>query len=178
MSSGIGQGQMNFGEVSSLMMSRLWVSALASFGIVQGNVRCRLQKTHQEDQFRPTECSLSMNSVAPLDVGPLEFGIREGPQFAPLWKHSHAPSDYAHHFATSPQHPPTQNRQRREMIDLPVGSKPGWEHDQEDTLPLKTAAERLVSFVLASSLALGSPTRPLASLLVFHSLKQCQLFGI
>lgn len=51
---------------------------------------------------------------------------------------------------------PTQNRQR-EMAELPVGSKPGWELDQEDTPPLKTVAERSVSFVLASSsLALGS----------------------
>ena len=33
------------------------------------------------------------------------------------------------------------------MIDLPVGSKPAWELDQEDPLPLKNTAERSVSFV-------------------------------
>ena len=156
MSSGIGQGQMNFGRVFSLMMtlvqsvpSRLWVSALASFGIVQGNVRCRLQRTHKEDQFRLTdwracECLLSMNSVAPLDVA-LEWHTQEGPQFAPFGNILTLQSDHTtHHFAPSPQHP-TQNRQHREMIDLPVGSKPSWEHDQEDTLPFKTTAERLVS---------------------------------
>lgn len=49
--------------------SHLWISALASFGVVQ---RFRLEKTHQKDRFRLTdqsvcEYSLSMNSVAPLE---------------------------------------------------------------------------------------------------------------
>jgi hypothetical protein len=51
--------------------SHLSISALASFGVVQ---RFRLEGTHQKDQFRLTDqgvCqySLSMNSVAPLQVG-------------------------------------------------------------------------------------------------------------
>jgi hypothetical protein len=50
------------------------------------------------------------------------------------------------------------------MIELPVGSKPGWELEQpdpdqeEDSLPLKSVADRSASFVLALSFVLGSLT--------------------
>jgi hypothetical protein len=124
--------------------SHLWISALASFGIEQGNVRCRLQKTHQEDQLRLTdqsvcECLSTMNLVAPLEF---EFGVSHlvavGIKFAALWSPSHAlPLDFPH------------TTYKREMIDLPVGPKPGWELDQEGDLPLKTVPERSVSFDLA-----------------------------
>jgi hypothetical protein len=42
----------------------------------------------------------------------------------------------------------------REMVELPVGSKPGWEleqpdPDQEESPPLKSVADRSASFVRA-----------------------------
>jgi hypothetical protein len=86
---------MNFGRAFLSMMSliqslpsHLWISALVSFGVVQ-RFRLGLEKTHQKDQFRLTdqgvcEYSLSMNSVAPLEVG-ARGEIEEGAKFAPLW---------------------------------------------------------------------------------------------
>jgi hypothetical protein len=66
------------------------------------------------------------------------------------------------------------------MIELPVGSKPGWEieqpdPDQEESPELKSVADRSAPFVLALFTYLA---HSLASLLVFHSLKQCQPFSI
>lgn len=86
-----------------------------------------------------------MNSVAPLQVGARSDSkseVGKGPSL--------------HHFGDiltvclSTSNTKTQ----REMIELPVGSKPGWEHeqsdpDQEESLELKSTADRSASFVLA-----------------------------
>ena len=70
---------------------------------------------------------------------------------------------------------------KTQMVELPVVSKPGSElgqpdSDQEESLPLKSVADRSALLVLA--LFTCPRLTHLASLLVFHSLKQCQPFSV
>ena len=149
---------MNFGRAFLSMMTlirslpgHLWISALAFFGVVQ-RFRLGLERAHQKDQFRPTdhgvcEYSLSMNSVAPLEVGARSEILRKRPGLR------HFGNILTLYFSTYTQHQNAERRQR-EMVELPVGSKPGWEleqpdTDQEESPPLKSVADRSAFFVLA-----------------------------
>jgi hypothetical protein len=148
---------MNFGRVFLSVMtliqslpSHLWISALASFGVVQ---RFRLEKTHQKEfhlaDQSVCEYSLSMNSVAPYRRWAHAVRSWRGQVCTALVIFSRSAS----------RHLTPKRTSKHEMVELPVGSKPGWEleqadPDQEESPPLKSVADRSASFILVLVLSM------------------------